>query len=551
MKKLIVLLAFLGLLLGMGVSPASAAVGTVTANGQSTALTGVNIYRAANTLVQFTPAFGASTGANQYGAEVAVVGGVVTKVENGIGNMAIPSGGYVLSGHGTARTWLLANAKVGAAVTINTGTPPPPPTAASSVTVGGNTLALTGTDVARTKDALIRYTPAKGATTGTNQYGFEAAVVGGKVTVIQNAVGNMAIPSNGFVLSGHGTAKTWLQANAKVGVTVVLNTSGGGTAPAPVKETRTIDGTVDCTTLTVETLTQERTNTWKWDGTAWVANWSAWTTTSTGTRAAKAADCLEPGTVPTDALLPDIRIKNLNKCGAGDLAATNNTCFKIYYPTNAEVADFPALIGKKLLKFPVITMNVGDGPAEMLASRTSSTATDWKAYQNIARPNGEKVAIKVDGVNFSYAGDGHEHWHIEYFDDYWIESLDGVKLKYAAKKGYCLWDNTSYGPFKGLAGVPAAAVYTYENTCGQGLEGTLDFIEGLSRGWGDTYPSSLPDQAIDITGLANGRYRVGVTADDVNSLIETNDTNNTATMEVTISGNTVTTHPETATGGLN
>jgi hypothetical protein len=32
----------------------------------------------------------------------------------------IPKGGFVLSGHGEARTWLLANTKVGAAVEVIT-----------------------------------------------------------------------------------------------------------------------------------------------------------------------------------------------------------------------------------------------------------------------------------------------------------------------------------------------------------------------------------------------------------------------------------------------
>ena len=51
------------------------------------------------------------------------------------------------------------------------------------------------------------------------------AVVDGKVTQVQTSVGNMAIPSNGYVLSGHGTSNTWLKNNAKVGSVVTL--SGG------------------------------------------------------------------------------------------------------------------------------------------------------------------------------------------------------------------------------------------------------------------------------------------------------------------------------------
>ncbi len=60
-------------------------------------------------------------------------GGKVTKVQSKIGNMAIPSGGYVLSGHGTSSTWLASNAKVGTTVNRSdnsTSTSPPDPAAA-------------------------------------------------------------------------------------------------------------------------------------------------------------------------------------------------------------------------------------------------------------------------------------------------------------------------------------------------------------------------------------------------------------------------------------
>jgi hypothetical protein len=91
------------------------------------------------------------------------------------------------------------------------------------VTTGGSTHLINGTDITRSTNYLVRYTPARGPSTGTNQYGTEVAVVDGKITKIETSVGNMAIPSNGYVLSGHGDANTWLKTYAKVGGTVVLN----------------------------------------------------------------------------------------------------------------------------------------------------------------------------------------------------------------------------------------------------------------------------------------------------------------------------------------
>jgi hypothetical protein len=323
--------------------------------------------------------------------------------------------------------------------------------------------------------------------------------------------------------------------------------------PAPVTEQRSVDGTKSCQTLTVAVSYQQRTNTWQWDSTTgkWVPLWSGWTTYQTTKRQATVADCVNlVQTVASDALLPDIQIKQLNKCGAGDLAATNNTCFKIVNPA-PYVADFPQLNGKKLLKFPVLTMNSGDGPAEVIADRTGTDATAWKAYQTFYRPNGERQSQVAPNVRFYFAGDGHNHWHFTDFDDYWIKDLNGNTLRTAEKHGYCLLDNTTLTSMQGQSGVPAEPVYVEASTCGEGLPNALTILQGLSKGWGDTYPTSLPDQALDITGLPDGRYKVGVTADVVGAIREKNENNNTATMEISISGNTVTTYPATAVGGVN
>lgn len=199
---------------------------TVTIGTKERAIDGINVIRLKDKLVLYTPAKGATTGTNQYGYEAAVsAAGVVTQVGSA-GNMAIPAGGSVLSGHGLSATWLKANAKLGVTVVFDTPPPPPPPPSSveypkTLVTIGANSLAVTGVDKTRTAGALIVYTPDFGGSTGTNPYGFEATVVDGKVVKIENGVGNMPIPENGYVLSGHGTARTWLLANALVGNVVV------------------------------------------------------------------------------------------------------------------------------------------------------------------------------------------------------------------------------------------------------------------------------------------------------------------------------------------
>lgn len=91
-------------------------------NGNTRKIDGFNGIRWANFLVVYTPDRYAVSPANRWGAEVVVSGGVVTQVLDraltGAPAPAVPADGYVLSGHGTARTWLLANLKVGDAVDI-------------------------------------------------------------------------------------------------------------------------------------------------------------------------------------------------------------------------------------------------------------------------------------------------------------------------------------------------------------------------------------------------------------------------------------------------
>ncbi|WP_425955914.1 glycoside hydrolase family 10 protein [Xylanimonas sp. McL0601] len=77
-------------------------------------------YRGQDQLIQYTSAFGETTGTNEWGSEAVVQGGIITAL--GAASTAIPQDGYVLSGNGLADTWLRANAVVGASVEIADGT---------------------------------------------------------------------------------------------------------------------------------------------------------------------------------------------------------------------------------------------------------------------------------------------------------------------------------------------------------------------------------------------------------------------------------------------
>ncbi len=73
----------------------------------------------------------------------------------------------------------------------------------------------------RGPNQLIVYTPKYGLRTGTNEFGTEAIVVNNMVTSLNGA--DSIIPPNGFVISGHGSAKNWISKNIQVGSKVYID----------------------------------------------------------------------------------------------------------------------------------------------------------------------------------------------------------------------------------------------------------------------------------------------------------------------------------------
>ncbi len=68
---------------------------------------------------------------------------------------------------------------------------------------------------------LVVYRQNFGRTTGTNEFGKEAVVEDGKVVKLTGA--NSLIPKNGYVISGHGSAKKWITNNLKIGTNIFID----------------------------------------------------------------------------------------------------------------------------------------------------------------------------------------------------------------------------------------------------------------------------------------------------------------------------------------
>lgn len=73
----------------------------------------------------------------------------------------------------------------------------------------------------RGANQLVIYSPSFGFRTNTNEFGTEAIVVGDTVVSLSGA--DSLIPANGFVISGHGRAKKWINENIMVGAKISID----------------------------------------------------------------------------------------------------------------------------------------------------------------------------------------------------------------------------------------------------------------------------------------------------------------------------------------
>jgi hypothetical protein len=184
---------------------------------------------------------------------------------------------------------------------------------------------------------------------------------------------------------------------------------------------------------------------------------------------------------------------------------------------------------RKLLRFDSIVVNVGDGAFEARGSRPDKTSS-MKVSQRIYDDAGG-FRSRSTTARMYFAGDGHTHWHLRDLQDYVLTRLDnGKKVGTGEKHGFCFFDNYRFGSTRDA--------YYLRTGCGNDRD-ALRVRMGLSRGWGDVYQSSLPDQYIDITGLTSGRYKLRATADADNWFRETNNTNNFTWVNIQISGTSV------------
>jgi hypothetical protein len=100
--------------------------------------------------------------------------------------------------------------------------------------------AITATNSSRGADQLIVYNSDHASTTTkTNPWGSEVVVSGG--VVVSAGGGDSAIPADGFVVSGHGSAAEWVAMNLEVGAPLELKNGKLHLGPPEVAKMDLVD----------------------------------------------------------------------------------------------------------------------------------------------------------------------------------------------------------------------------------------------------------------------------------------------------------------------
>ena len=183
------------------------------------------------------------------------------------------------------------------------------------------------------------------------------------------------------------------------------------------------------------------------------------------------------------------------------------------------------------LGFASAVSNTGAGPLRIEASRPSTEQVNMIATQVIAREDG-RVERRENAGHVRYTrARGHEHWHLQGFDEYRLRRAeDGAVVAPDRKTGFCLGDRYDHKLFKTLPGEPLRP--PYRQFCGLRRPDLLKVTEGISVGYGDNYEPYLEGQFIDITGVPAGRYDLVHHVNADGRLLESRYDNNAACVGV-------------------
>ena len=184
--------------------------------------------------------------------------------------------------------------------------------------------------------------------------------------------------------------------------------------------------------------------------------------------------------------------------------------------------------GTKKMRFDTTFTNIGDGPLEMTGKNDEERGVTV-ATQRIKTKDETVEELQIG--EFVYHP-GHKHWHVDRYALFELFSIDEAGnpkevLASTDKFSFCIWDEHTSD--LSLPNAPQTRQYL---RC-------ITNIQGNSVGWGDTYTANIEGQEITIAGIPDGDYMVKSTVNADRSIIEKDYSNNSATLYINITGNSI------------
>lgn len=176
--------------------------------------------------------------------------------------------------------------------------------------------------------------------------------------------------------------------------------------------------------------------------------------------------------------------------------------------------------GRTLLRIASLTANLGDGPLIVTRGAVTEDLSSAIVFQRLVTANGTYVDVETGSFTHH---EGHDHVHLNAFEQLRLLDLNGVEVAASEKLSFCLTDVLETD--RDLIDRSPIRVNLEPWQCSA-------YEQGINPGFADYYGASLDDQWIDVTSVPSGSYIVEFIADPDDVLIESDETNNVARLQI-------------------
>ncbi|HEU0132892.1 MAG TPA: lysyl oxidase family protein [Mycobacteriales bacterium] len=210
-------------------------------------------------------------------------------------------------------------------------------------------------------------------------------------------------------------------------------------------------------------------------------------------------------------------------------------------PTSCTADDIAEQAGVRCLRFSLGPANVGQGPLELVFPGNEGLVLPGKASQVVLWSDGHRTTRPAGEFQYHKT---HAHYHHSGFGK--LELLKVTDPKRGTmtvagagpKQGFCTGD-VKIADWAVFGGVQNSADSTCLESAGFVYDPTRGTKMGLSPGWADLYSWEQDGNYVDFGINTDGRYLVRSTADALNNVLESDESDNTAYAYIEVTGTTI------------